>query len=75
MNTLVVRDGLVLGASTDGLAVTESVPAPPSPALVLGAGGAAQAVATALADAGAPSITIASKRRANSPRRPRTISS
>ena len=53
VNTLVVRDGRVLGSSTDGLAVTGAVDAEGARVLVLGAGGAAVAVAVALLDAGA----------------------
>jgi shikimate dehydrogenase len=63
VNTLVVRDGRVLGSSTDGLAVTGAVEAHGARVLVLGAGGAAQAVAVALAGAGAASVTIAARRR------------
>jgi len=62
VNTLVVRDGRVLGASTDGLAVTAAVEAAARRVLVVGAGGAAQAVATALLDAGAGSLTVAARR-------------
>ena len=47
-NTLVISDGRVLASSTDGLAVTEAVEAAGARVLMLGAGGAAQAVATAL---------------------------
>lgn len=61
VNTLVVRDGCVLGSSTDGLAVTEAVDCAGARALLLGAGGAAQAVATALAGAGVASLTISSR--------------
>jgi shikimate dehydrogenase len=61
VNTLVVRDGRLLGSSTDGEAVVDSVDASGASALVLGAGGAAQAVATALAEAGAASLTIAAR--------------
>src|SRR5829696_895072 len=53
VNTLVFRDGRVLGSSSDGLAVVEAVEPEGAHALVLGAGGAAHAVATALTDAGA----------------------
>ena len=53
VNTLVFRDGRVLGSSSDGLAVAEAVEPEGAHALVLGAGGAAHAVATALTDAGA----------------------
>lgn len=61
VNTLVVRDGRVLGSSTDGEAVTGAVEAEGARVLLLGAGGAAQAVATALADAGCASLRIASR--------------
>ena len=53
VNTLVVRDGRVLGASTDGAAVTDQIEAHGRRALVLGTGGAAKAVADALAGVGA----------------------
>ncbi|HEY7380746.1 MAG TPA: shikimate dehydrogenase [Gaiella sp.] len=53
VNTLVVRDGQVLGSSTDGAAVVDQVEARGRSALVLGAGGAAKAVAEALSRAGA----------------------
>lgn len=59
VNTLVVRDGRILGSSTDGLAVTRSVRAAGERALVLGAGGAAKAVAVALAEAGADVVVSA----------------
>jgi len=61
VNTLLVRDGRVQGTSTDGEAVVGAVEAAGARALVLGAGGAAQAVATALADAGCASLRIASR--------------
>jgi len=61
VNTLVVRDGRVLGSSTDGPAVVELVEAEGARVLVLGAGGGAQAVSTSLGDAGAESITIAAR--------------
>lgn len=61
VNTLVVRDGRVHGSSTDGRAVTDAVEAEGARALVLGAGGAAQAVATALVDAGTASLRIAAR--------------
>jgi len=61
VNTLVVEDGRVVGSSTDGLAVTTSVPAEGARVLLLGAGGAAQAVATALLDAGAESVAVAAR--------------
>ena len=61
VNTLLVRDGRVLGSSTDGPAVTGLVEAAGAHVLVLGAGGGAQAVATSLADAGAASITVSAR--------------
>lgn len=59
VNTLVVRDGRVLGSSTDGLAVTQAVRAAGERVLLLGAGGAAKAVAVALVDAGADVVVSA----------------
>jgi len=61
VNTLVVRDGRVHGSSTDGLAVAWAVSAGDD-VLLLGAGGAAQAVATALVDAGVSSLAVAARR-------------
>ena len=61
VNTLVVRDGRVRGSSTDGRAVTDAVEAAGARVLVLGAGGAAQAVATALVDAGCASLRVAAR--------------
>lgn len=55
VNTLVIRDGRVLGSSTDGLAVTSQIDANGRRALralVLGTGGASKAVVAALEDAG-----------------------
>ena len=62
VNTLVVRDGRVLGSSTDGAAVTSQIDARGARALVLGTGGAAKAVAQALEAAGAASVRLASRR-------------
>ena len=62
VNTLVVEGGRVLGSSTDGLAVTGAVDAGGEDVLMLGAGGAAQAVAAALLDAGARSLAVAARR-------------
>ena len=61
VNTLVVREARVLGSNTDGLAVTEAVDPVGARVLVLGAGGAAQGVATALLDARASSLTVAAR--------------
>ncbi len=52
VNTLVFRDGRVLGSSTDGAAVTDQVDAAGRRVLVLGAGGSAKAVVDAFASAG-----------------------
>jgi shikimate dehydrogenase len=60
-NTLVIRGGRVHASSTDGLAVTTAVDCRGARVLLLGAGGAARAVATAIADAGAQTIRIASR--------------
>jgi shikimate dehydrogenase len=61
VNTLVVRQGVVIGSSTDGEAVVEAVEPEGARALVLGAGGAAQAVAAALIEAGVPSLSLAAR--------------
>jgi shikimate dehydrogenase len=61
VNTLVVEGDRVIGSSTDGAAVTGQVEASGARALVLGAGGAAQAVATALVEAGCASLRIAAR--------------
>jgi shikimate dehydrogenase len=60
VNTISVREGRLFGSTTDGAAVRELKTAGVS-ALVLGAGGAAQAVATALAEEGAAGVTIAAR--------------
>ena len=61
VNTLVVRDGRVLGSSTDGLAVADAVDVAEQSVLLLGAGGAARAVATALLEAGAADLRVAAR--------------
>ena len=53
VNTLVLDGERVLGSSTDGLAVTSQIEAEGRRALVLGSGGAARAVASALEAVGA----------------------
>ena len=55
VNTPVIREGRALGSSTDGLAVTGAVEAEGARCSSSG-GGAAQAVATALVDAGSASV-------------------
>jgi shikimate dehydrogenase len=62
VNTLVVRDGRVLGSSTDGLAVAWVV-RPGDRVQLLGAGGAGQAAATAVLEAGAAVLSVAARRR------------
>lgn len=61
VNTLVVRGGRVLGSSTDGAAVVDRIEAEGAHALLLGAGGGAQAVATALVEAGCASLRVAAR--------------
>lgn len=61
VNTLVIREGRVLGSSTDGLAVTGAIEVAGARVLVLGAGGGSQAVATALLDASVASLAIAAR--------------
>lgn len=62
VNVLIVQDGRVVGASTDGEAVAGAIEPRGTHALVLGAGGAAQAVAAALIDAGVATLTVAARR-------------
>jgi shikimate dehydrogenase len=61
VNTLVVRDGRTLGSSSDGSAVVGLVEPAGASVLILGAGGAAQAVATALLDADARELIVAAR--------------
>jgi shikimate dehydrogenase len=61
VNTLVVEEGRVVASSTDGPAVVGLVAAEGASVLLLGAGGAAQAVATSLLDAGATALTVAAR--------------
>ena len=69
VNTLVIADGRILGSSTDGLAVTAQLSPDGLRALVLGTGGAAKAVAAALAHAGAEvSRSLAAETRTGRPR-------
>ena len=69
VNTLVFHEGRITGSNTDGggfLANLRAYGVNPAagPALVLGAGGAARAIAAALQDADAP-VTIANRTRAH----------
>lgn len=69
VNTIVVReDGSLYGSNTDAFGFTENlrqfVPdwkAESGPSVVVGAGGAARAVAVALIDAGAPEVRIVNR--------------
>ena len=68
VNTLIFRDGRISGSNTDGYGFIANLRAngvdpAAGPALLLGAGGSARAVAAALLDAGA-SVTIANRTRA-----------
>ena len=67
VNTLVFREGRILGANTDGPAVASVVEARGARALVLGRGGAARAVVVALEDAGAASVRVVSRADADWP--------
>jgi shikimate dehydrogenase len=68
VNTLVFRDGRIEGTNTDGFGFLASLdeqapgfdPAA-GPAVVLGAGGSARAVAAALLDAGCPRLTLVNR--------------
>ena len=61
VNTLLVGAEGVHGSTTDGLAVVQAIEPGGARVLLLGAGGAAQAVATALLDAGADGIEVAAR--------------
>lgn len=70
VNTLVFREGRIEGSNTDGYGFLESVKdqAPgwqpgAGPAVLLGAGGAARAIAAALIDAGCPRVTLVNRSR------------
>lgn len=68
VNTLVFYDGRIVGSNTDGYGFianlrSHGVDPAAGPALLLGAGGSARAVAAALQDAGAP-VTVANRTRA-----------
>ena len=68
VNTLVFRDGRILGSNTDGFGFLESLreqapgwQAGDGPAVLLGAGGAARAIAAALLDAGCPELVLVNR--------------
>ena len=68
VNTLVFRHGRILGSNTDGFGFLENVrEAAPGwqpaagPAVLLGAGGSARAIAAALLEAGCPRLTLVNR--------------
>lgn len=68
VNTLVFREGRIEGSNTDGFGFLEnlrqSAPgwrAAAGPAVLLGAGGAARAIAAALLDAGCPELVLVNR--------------
>ena len=68
VNTVVIRNGRLEGSNSDAFGFLENLrdgapgwEARAGPALVLGAGGAARAVAAALLDAGAPEVQICNR--------------
>jgi shikimate dehydrogenase len=64
VNTLVFEGGRIMGDCTDGfgfLASLGELGAASGPAVLLGAGGAARAVAAALLDAGCPRLTLVNR--------------
>lgn len=76
VNTIVVRpDGRLFGTNTDAFGFIANLEAGcprwranASPALLLGAGGAARAIAVALLDAGVPALTIVNRDQARAER-------
>lgn len=70
VNTLVFQRGRVVGSNTDGFGFMENLRtgtpawrADSGPAVVIGAGGAARAVAAALLDEGAPEVRVVNRTR------------
>lgn len=64
VNTLVFREGRIIGDCTDGFGFLASLPRHDpqrGPAVILGAGGAARAIAAALLDAGCPHLTLVNR--------------
>ena len=64
VNTLLFRDGRITGDCTDGFGFLASLPdydPRRGPAVILGAGGAARAIAAALLDAGCPHLTLVNR--------------
>lgn len=67
VNTLLFRDGRIMGANTDGPAVAGALDTHEAHVLVLGRGGAGRAVAVALEDADAASVQLVSRSDADWP--------
>ena len=70
VNTVVVRDGRLVGSNSDAFGFLENLKAgapdwraPAAPAVVLGAGGASRAVVAALVDAGVPEVRLVNRTR------------
>ena len=66
VNTLLFEGGRIMGSNTDGFGFMENLRqhAPdwrPGPAVLLGAGGAARAIAAALVDAGVPEVVVVNR--------------
>ncbi|RVT92299.1 shikimate dehydrogenase [Rhodovarius crocodyli] len=68
VNTLVFRDGRIFGSNTDGYGFMENLRAHApmwrpanGPAVLLGAGGAARAIAAALLDSGVPELVLVNR--------------
>jgi shikimate dehydrogenase len=64
VNTLIFREGRIIGDCTDGFGFLASLPGydpKRGPAVILGAGGAARAIASALLDAGCPHLTLVNR--------------
>ena len=71
VNTLVFREGRIMGSNTDGFGFLENIrqqvpgwQASAGPAVLLGAGGSARAIAVALLEAGAPEVVLVNRTRA-----------
>ncbi len=71
VNTLVFREGRILGSNTDGFGFLENIrqqvpgwQASAGTAVLLGAGGSARAIAVALLEAGAPEVVLVNRTRA-----------
>ena len=66
VNTLVFEAGRIIGSNTDGFGFMANLAAyapgwVPGPAVLLGAGGAARAIAAALLDAGVPEVVVVNR--------------